>query len=65
MAHRGGGQEGGGDVEGHHVVAGVLLLALDLLRASEVNDESSDWRPQKGGQSSNAGQDAKCGGQMG
>ena len=63
MAHGGGGQEGGGDVEGHLVVTGVDCLALNLLGAGHVNHESSDRGSEEGRESSNTGQDAKCGGQ--
>ena len=64
MTHGGGGQEGGGDVEGHLVVAGVGRLTLDLLGARHVNNESSDRGAEEGRESSDAGQDAECGGQM-
>ena len=63
MSHGGGGQEGGGDVEGHLVVTGVDCLALNFLRACHVNHESSDWGAEEGRESSNTGQDTKCGGQ--
>ena len=63
MAQGGGGKEGGGDVEGHLVVTGVDCLALNLLGAGHVNHESADRGTKESRESSNTGQDAKCGGQ--